>query len=267
MAKMTLLEITQEILSDMNSDEVNSIGDTVEAMQVATIVKRTYFNILNDRLWPSTKSLIKLVPYSDSAHPTHMKLAADSVEIDWVRYDIAGVGEPPNYQPMIYKPPHEFVQLLLSRDVSDPATQTVLEPSGVPLFIRTDAAPTYYTSFDDETLVFDSFDTAVDSSMQASKIHVYGASEPEWRMEDLFVPVMPAKYFPYLVNEAKSTAFLKIKEVFSQKDDQNAQRQKSWLAQHKHRVDPDRRRPNYGRKSPGTGRYSRLGYRNNQFTG
>lgn len=267
MAKMTLLDITQEILSDMNSDEVNSIADTVEAMQVATIVKRTYFNILNDRLWPSTKALIKLVPYSDSAHPTHMRLAADSVEIDWVRYDISGAGESPDYQPMLYKPPHEFVQLLLGRDASDPNTQTVLEPSGVPLFIRTDASPTYYTSFDDETLVFDSFDKTADSTMQASKIHVYGASEPAWLMEDDFVPVMPAKYFPYLVNEAKSTAFLKIKEVFSQKDDQNAQRQKAWLAQHKTRVARESRRPDYGRKAAGRGRYSRLGYRNNQFTG
>lgn len=267
MAKMTLLDITQEILSDMNSDEVNSIGDTVEAMQVATVVKRTYFNILNDRLWPSTRALIKLVPYSDSAHPTHMKLQADSVEIDWVKYDIAGVGESPNYQTMLYKPPHEFVQLLLSRDVGDPATQTVLEPSGVPLFIRTDAAPTYYTSFDDETLVFDSFDSTVDSTLQESKIHVYGASEPAWLMEDTFIPIMPAKYFPYLVNEAKSTAFLKIKEVFSQKDDQNAQRQKSWLAQHKYRAQRAERLPDYGRRAAGRGRYSRLGYRNNHFTG
>jgi hypothetical protein len=33
--KMTLLEMTQNILSAMNSDEVNSITDTVESLQVA----------------------------------------------------------------------------------------------------------------------------------------------------------------------------------------------------------------------------------------
>ena len=41
--KMTLLDITQSILSAMDSDYANSIGDTVEAEQVATIVKETYY--------------------------------------------------------------------------------------------------------------------------------------------------------------------------------------------------------------------------------
>jgi hypothetical protein len=49
MAKMTLLEMTQDILSDMDSDEVNSINDSVESLQVAQIIKTTYFNIVNGR--------------------------------------------------------------------------------------------------------------------------------------------------------------------------------------------------------------------------
>ncbi len=35
MAKMTLLEIVQDIMSDMDSDEVSSINDSVESLQVA----------------------------------------------------------------------------------------------------------------------------------------------------------------------------------------------------------------------------------------
>ena len=267
MAKATLLEIVQEILSDMTSDEVNSIGETVESSQVATIVKRTYFNIVNDRLWPSTKALIKLVPYSDPALPTHMKLSDATIEIDWVKYNMADAGDPPEYRTVLWKSPSDFVNLLLARDAGASNVQTVLEPSGVPLFVFNDQQPTYYTTFDDETLVFDSYDNAADSTLQASKIHVYGAVEPTWVHEDDFVPDMPAKYFPYLINEAKSTAFLKIKEVFSQKDEQNSQRQKSWLAQHKYRATRENRRPDYGRKAPGRGRYSRAGYRNNHFTG
>ena len=37
--KRTLLEMTQDILSAIDADEVNSIDDTVEATQVATIIK------------------------------------------------------------------------------------------------------------------------------------------------------------------------------------------------------------------------------------
>jgi hypothetical protein len=267
MAKASLLEMVQEILSDMTSDAVNSIFDTEEALQVATIIKRTFLNLVNDRLWPSNRALIKLIPYSDSAHPTHMKLPESAQEIDWVKYNIAGVGEAANYVTISWKPPAEFVNLALSRDAADPRVETVLEPSGVHLFIRNDCAPSYYTTFDDTTLVFDSYDSTVDSTLQASKIHVYGISEPSWEMRDDFIPDMPAKYFPYLVNEAKSTAFVKIKEVFSQKDEQNASRQKSWLAQNKRRADRQHLYPNYGRRSPGGGRYSRHGYRNNHFIG
>ena len=48
MAKMTLLEITQDIMSDMDSDNVNSINDSVEALQVAQVVKTTYYNIISN---------------------------------------------------------------------------------------------------------------------------------------------------------------------------------------------------------------------------
>ena len=46
MAKLTLLEMTQDIMSDMDSDEINSINDSVEALQVAQIIKTTYYNII-----------------------------------------------------------------------------------------------------------------------------------------------------------------------------------------------------------------------------
>lgn len=41
--KYTLLELTQRILESMNSDEVNSIGDTEESMTVANIIKESLF--------------------------------------------------------------------------------------------------------------------------------------------------------------------------------------------------------------------------------
>ena len=41
--KKNLLEIVQNILSDMDSQEVNSISDSIEAMQVAQIVETTFY--------------------------------------------------------------------------------------------------------------------------------------------------------------------------------------------------------------------------------
>lgn len=52
MAKLTLLDIVQDILSDMDSDTVNSITDSVESLQIAQIVKTTFFEIITEGEWP-----------------------------------------------------------------------------------------------------------------------------------------------------------------------------------------------------------------------
>ena len=49
MAKLTLLQMTQDIMSDMDSDDINSINDSVEALQVAQIIKTTYYNIIDGK--------------------------------------------------------------------------------------------------------------------------------------------------------------------------------------------------------------------------
>ena len=42
MAKLTVLEMTQKILSSMDSDDVNSISGSEEALQVVDIIEDTY---------------------------------------------------------------------------------------------------------------------------------------------------------------------------------------------------------------------------------
>lgn len=275
MAKENLLFIVQGILSDMSSDPVNSISDTPEAMQVARIVQRTFLNLVNDRLWPSTKRLFQLTASGEAARPTHMRLEDGVTEVDWIRYDVRdNVTDPANYIEILYKTPEEFLVWTMNRDPSLPNAQTVFDYSGSPLVVLNDQAPTYYTSFDDKHLVFDSYNQLVDSTLQSSKTQAFGIVEPVFVLSDTYVPDMPSKFFPYLISEATSTSFLKVKEQFSQKDEQNAQRQKGHLSRNKQRLVDGRSRwntrYNSGRNSPGgSSRYSRprAGYRDNHFTG
>lgn len=251
MAKMTLLDIVQEILSDMNSDNVNSISDTIEAQQVANIVRRTFYNLYNDRVWPHTTRLLRLNSSSDNTRPTHMTLDEDVIRIDVVKYNKQkSAASKLDYDDIIYKTPEEFLDFVMKRDSKKANMMTVMDYNGTPLIIQTDAQPTYYTSFDDEHIVFDSYDKMIDDILQHSKTQVIGLVEPEFLLQDAFVPDIPTKAFPYFVNEAKSTAFIKIKEVFSQKDEQSSGRAKTWLAREKHRVGGGIRFPNYGRKRP-----------------
>ena len=57
--KYTLLEMTQDILSNMSSDEVNSISDTTESLQVATIIKQKYFDLISRVNRPEHDQLIQ----------------------------------------------------------------------------------------------------------------------------------------------------------------------------------------------------------------
>lgn len=262
--KMTLKDIVSEILSDMTSDPVNSISDTFESEQVAKIVRRTYFNLFSERVWPHTGQLFRLTSSGDSNRPTHMSIEDDVISVEWVKYNYQTTGGKMDYRDIKYLRPEDFIEYVMSRDSTDDNVETVFDYNGTPLLILNDDMPTCWTSFDDEHLVFDSYDSSEDSTLQHSKTQVFGYVEPEWRMEDNFIPKMPTKAFSLLVAEAKSQAFIKLKEVFSQKDEQAATRQRSWLSREKRRHGYSTEYPDYGRNSKGT---RKRRYRNNQYTG
>ena len=84
---MTLLEMTQDILSDMDSDEVNSINDSVESLQVAQIIKTTYYNIIDGRDYDFLYELFQLDASGTSSRPTHMKLPENIIDLKYIKYN------------------------------------------------------------------------------------------------------------------------------------------------------------------------------------
>ena len=87
MAKFTLLYMVQDILNDLNSDPVNSINDTPEALQVAQILQTTYYNLISNRNWPQEKRTFALDSLGDSAKPNYLKLPTGCKELISLNYD------------------------------------------------------------------------------------------------------------------------------------------------------------------------------------
>jgi hypothetical protein len=108
------------------------------------------------------------------------------------------------YVDVRYKEPAEFMAHINRRDSSLASVTTITDPTLVKLLIINDTAPTYYTSFNNDVLVFDSYDSGVDSTIQSAKIQCYGYREPVFTILDNFIPDLPSKAFPYLLSEAKS---------------------------------------------------------------
>lgn len=248
MAKMTLLEVVQEILSDMNSDNVNSINDTIEAQQVVQIAKRTYFNMVNERILPHTAGFFNLTAIVEPDKPTHVRIEDNVIRVESIKYDCRKeLADPVDPQEIQYLQPKDFTDLVMQRNPSNSNVTTVLDV--VPIFIYNNVAPSYWTSFDDKHIVFDSYNSDVDSTIQSSKCYAYGEREPTWTSIDQFIPDIPAKMFPYFVNETKSMCFMTIKEAPHQKIEQAADRQRKWLSGEKFRAGGKRiTYPNYGRR-------------------
>lgn len=245
---MTLLEIVSDILNDLDSDFVNSIDDTVEAQQVAQIVKTSFYEIIGNRNWPHLRKLIQFDASGTTSKPNYLKIPAGTKEISMVVYDCRKEGETQSRDKEIkYYSPEDFLRKVSLRNVSD-NTIEVVDFNGVKLKIVNNKAPEFYTSFDDEYLVFDSYDVSVDDTLKKNKSSGLAFITPTWTHSDSAIPNLPDEAFPALLEEAKSTSFLVLKQTANQKAEQKASRQQRWLSRKAWRVDGGVTYKIYGRK-------------------
>ena len=251
MAKYTILQMTQDILNDMDADEVNSIDDTFEATQVAQIIHTAYNSMMANRNWPHLKEITTLTASGDSNLPNIMYLSTDVKEVVSVHYNTLKSGETrKNYKEIKFLKNDDFLRLSHQRN-NDNADTDVIAYKGTELLILNDKAPQYYTSFDDLELVFDSYDSGVDTTLQASKSQLVAYKMPTLTIADASIPDLPDEAFPALIEEAKSRAMFKLKQMPDQKAEAEARRQQKWLANKARRTEQGDMYPNYGRRGGG----------------
>lgn len=251
MAKKTLLKIVQNILSSMDSDEVNSINDTIEALQVAEVVQVAYEAMSDNRNWVHTQKLTTLNGLSDTTKPSHMSLSDEVKELTRVSYNIRELSDTrDNFTQIKPVTPEVFLDMVNSRDSSRTCIQTVTDFDGGKLFILNDTAPVMWTSFDDVHIVFDAFDNTVDATMQTDKTQILAFFNLSvFVLEDSFIPDLPSEAFTALQSEAKSIASLELNQIVNDKAEQISRRAQSWLSQKSFKVFGGvKYNTNYGRR-------------------
>ena len=207
MAKLTLLNMTQNILSALDSDPVGSIDETVESVQVAELVKEAYFELVSQRDWPFLFVLGNLDGLGDVNNPTKMKIPDTYNKIKWIKY---------NKQEVTYADPETFHTIISQR-----VTQAgVINSNGY--VINQD--PQYWTSYDDTYIIFDGYKQSTEVALQSSKAVVYGTQQAAWSHIDTFIPNIPEKFFPTLLAEAKSQAFVNLKQQNNVREERKATR-------------------------------------------
>jgi len=246
--KQTLLGLVQDILSDMGSDKVNSIGETEESNQVAVIVKHTYFELMSRKDWPHLRKTGQLINSNQSSKPTVMGIPTNSSRIDYVGYsEQRDVLDTVSYRRTPYMYPDEFIAYTNSRNPNNDNVTVVND--GSVYYIYNDQPPSYYTSFDDKNLVFDSYCSELNTTLTSINSQIIYYKEPLWEISDSFVPDLPSEAFPLLYAEAKSACFVELKQMVNSKAEQQAVRQNYVMGQRNWAVKGGVRYPNYGRQS------------------
>ena len=249
---MTLLEITQEVLNHMTGDSVNSIFDTEESEQVASIVVSTYRAMVSNTNWPFHRRLAELTASGNNLLPTHMTLPANVKRVITVKYNTAVSGVTrKQYNEMEWVSPDDFLRKTNNRNSDVAETDVIIDPSGVELLIRNDTAPSFYTSFDDTTLVFDSHDSVIDTTLQSNKTQLMAYIITTLALTDGAVPDIPEDAFTGLVEESKSRAQNKLRQFNDVKSEQESQRQRRFISRQNWRTKGGIKYPNFGRKSRG----------------
>ena len=244
--KINLLAICQRIASDMNSFGFNSINDDDEALQIASIVRSTYEKMLDTRRWPHTKKRFTLNNTS-SATPTALQLPDNVNDILFIKYNIADVNQDPEDVDIDYQDPEDFLRNSCGLNVSDANVDQINGVDGEVLLIENNRVPLHYTSFDDVHATFDAYDNTVDSTLQASKTQGFGYLIPEFKLEDTFIPDLPALAFSQLISESTSACFAKLLQQVSQSDERDAKRTRQYNAREKWRMNGGLKRFNGGR--------------------
>src|SRR6266566_2298068 len=284
--KLTLLDYVQTILSSLDSDEVNSISDTPEALQVANVVKQTYFNIIARSDLPEHTQLIQLDPSLDITEPVVMKVPAGIGKFQWVKYFNSNVFDtsttttahglntdlqntqglsipPPGYQYVNIVPVQQFIEITNSFNPKESNVASFVFndsnndfPGTFTFYYKNNRQPCYCTILSDHYVIFDSYDNTQDSTLQASKTMAFGEIIPHWQMVDTFVPNIDESTVPLLLNESKSLAFFELKQTPHSKAEQEAKRAWSSVQRDKSLIN----RPTYFDQLPNFGRWGRSSF-------
>lgn len=256
MPTKTNLDYVQDILSALDSDEVNSISDTTESLQVARILKRAYDGIVTRADLNEHYTLFSLDPTNDVTKPTIMYRPAAVDSILWLKYNKNSLTNPTaNFQEVSYVDMDTFLSRMYQIQTTQANVITYPILSGadtINILAYNNKAPNWFTTYDDHTVIFDSYDATLDDTLQSSKTLAYGKKDQTFLMTDTFVPFLDVEFGTLLLNEAMVLAFAELKQVPHQVASQWANRAWAKTNRAKRGVDQDRRpindAPNYGKR-------------------
>jgi hypothetical protein len=188
MATSTLLQIVQDMLSAIEAEGVTTVvsgSTTPDALLCVNIANRTFEELIARAKWKHIKTYKALV-----AGANLNELKADSTDI-YIDGHNVWYGDTDEEARVTYVDPETFVQRTIGRTSAD-ADVTVINN----IKVYNDRVPAFYTTFDDETLVFEAMPTGAGLVAGDSKAIVW--VEPAGKKSaNADVYDLPKQLYPY----------------------------------------------------------------------
>lgn len=177
--KLSLLVLVQDMLAAIEAEEVTDVGETTEAGMCVQIANRCFEQVITSFRWRHTRRYAQLTAtaaFNELAPPDGC-IALDPYHVYY------------GSQRILYYRPEDFMQITILRTGSN-----IISSNNINIY--NDRAPIYFTSDDDQTLVFDALDSPT-SGLDATKSLALGYFHPTARLganADVFA--LPAQIFP-----------------------------------------------------------------------
>ena len=252
----TLLKMVQDTLSLMDSDEVNSISDTIESEQIAVCYRTIYDQIVTEYGVPSKNKTIRIGATDDSTNgKTRLFLNHALMSIDTIQYDNrSAASDPPLYREATVLTNREFLDKTINLDTSG---STLLEQTwpntDIKFGVYNNKAPKYVTLVEERILIFDAYDSDVDSSnLLESKSRVSGEVSDALTIDDTTNVTLPGELLNLLETNATELAFDLYKQTTPAKIVNLARKSRVRQQRNKFKFRDQRRTgEDYGRPAPG----------------
>lgn len=239
--RYTLLELVQRILESMESDEVSDINETPEAASVTNIIKECYFDIVGEMNMAEQEGLFKLNASGDSTKPVLMYIPSTVSRVQWLKYNIDDTVGTPNYRDLTYIDNKEYLYYQQNFDSTDTAILPITVSVNGTDFVfqyRNDRLPINYTIFDENLVLFDAYDSSIESTLTQVRTLGWGDMAPSFTASNTWVPDLDPRQFQLLLQSAKATAFVELKQIANTRAEKQERKNKILTQKNKNDNDP-----------------------------
>ncbi len=251
MAKRTILQLVQQLGEAIGSDEIDTLDETIEASEIASILAQTVTEVISRKRWEFLKDRVRQLDarVGGSTQLNTLVIPSDVTRVNCLKYRNTD-NTVTEFSELTYLQPCEFLDKVQSRNSADSNVSAIANDDGVLINVITDAPPTWWTSFDEENITFDSYDVAAgtgnliaDSVIIADIVPVIDYTDPAAVLK------VPERMETLIFNEALSYCNYRLRQTRDPKADQIARRQHIALREEEHITNKDTQEINHGRST------------------